>query len=225
MKRNKNCCICDGHVELHVTLQLLQKYDVKFYRCKLCGFIQSEEPYWLDEVYALPIDVIKAVDSGRHMRATKNTKFMSQFIDDNDLAPAKYLDYGSGYEALFVNQMRQLGHNFYAMDSRYPPDNSIKGTWRMKYGAITSFEGFEHLVDPHELFARMAKKTNTLIIGTTRISFSQPPQPNWNYYNRRWGAHISFYTLESFKILGGEFGFQSITTDDSFGYQRTIFTQ
>jgi hypothetical protein len=223
MKRDKHCCICDKHVEYHLTLTLLNKYDVNFYRCSQCGFIQSEDPYWLEETNARPASLIRRIDAGRKGRAAKNAKFMDGFLKNNKVSPEKYLDFGSGEEALFANEMRELGYKYYAMDGLYPPDNDIKGTWRMKYGAITAFETFKHLVDPRETFGRLAKKTNTIIIGTQRASFSQPPGPEWDYFNRRWGAHVSLYTLKSFKILGEEFGFKSVRADDTYGYPRTVF--
>jgi Zn ribbon nucleic-acid-binding protein len=48
---NITCKICNGDMTLHDTAQILNKYTVEYYHCLRCGFIQTEEPYWLDEVY------------------------------------------------------------------------------------------------------------------------------------------------------------------------------
>ena len=46
-----NCKICNTPSVEFVTKQVLTKYNVKYYRCSSCQFIQTEEPYWLDEAY------------------------------------------------------------------------------------------------------------------------------------------------------------------------------
>lgn len=50
-----NCKICGRESEYFDSALVLKRYDVKYYRCPSCGFIQTEEPYWLEESYSRAI--------------------------------------------------------------------------------------------------------------------------------------------------------------------------
>lgn len=33
----------------------MNKYDIQYFRCSQCGFVQTEEPFWLEEAYSSAI--------------------------------------------------------------------------------------------------------------------------------------------------------------------------
>ena len=45
------CKICDGAVRHLFAKKVLHKYDVAYFQCLHCRFIQTEQPYWLGEAY------------------------------------------------------------------------------------------------------------------------------------------------------------------------------
>ncbi len=47
--------ITAGQTKLLFTAKVLGKYDVQYYQCVITGFIQTEEPYWLEEAYSSAI--------------------------------------------------------------------------------------------------------------------------------------------------------------------------
>ena len=51
MKKNE-CKICNSRNEYLFKALVLNKYDVHYYKCNECGFIQTEEPFWLSEAYS-----------------------------------------------------------------------------------------------------------------------------------------------------------------------------
>jgi hypothetical protein len=51
------CKICNKANDSIFTLKILNKYEIKYYHCSCCGFLQTEEPYWLDEAYSESINV------------------------------------------------------------------------------------------------------------------------------------------------------------------------
>lgn len=59
------CKICNNLIENFDKAKVLNKYDVQYYRCPNCGFISTEEPYWLDEAYS---SAIACTDIGLIMR-------------------------------------------------------------------------------------------------------------------------------------------------------------
>jgi uncharacterized Zn finger protein len=43
-----NCKIC-GHLSQKFDVaKILNKYNVNYYCCLECGFVQTDEPYWLE---------------------------------------------------------------------------------------------------------------------------------------------------------------------------------
>ena len=54
---NMKCNICSKKSTFLFEELILLKYKVKFYHCSSCDFIQSEDPYWLNEAYLEPINI------------------------------------------------------------------------------------------------------------------------------------------------------------------------
>ena len=49
------CKICGSEASSFDSARILRKYDVDYFECPYCGFIQTEEPYWLTEAYSSAI--------------------------------------------------------------------------------------------------------------------------------------------------------------------------
>jgi hypothetical protein len=90
----------------------LNKYDVEYFRCGSCGFIQTEEPYCLDEAYS---SAICDLDLGSVSRAVLGSKLTEGVILAAFDCNAKFVDYGAGY-GIFVRMMRDDGFDFYWND-------------------------------------------------------------------------------------------------------------
>ena len=46
-----NCKLCSSISEFEFESKILNKYIIKYYRCKHCELIQTENPSWLNEAY------------------------------------------------------------------------------------------------------------------------------------------------------------------------------
>jgi hypothetical protein len=44
-----NCKICKSEVKYLFSKEILSKYNIKYYQCSTCLFIQTEKPYWQEE--------------------------------------------------------------------------------------------------------------------------------------------------------------------------------
>jgi len=51
------CKVCNLLSNYIFSAKILKKYNVQYYYCDNCGFMQTEEPYWLDEAYTEPINI------------------------------------------------------------------------------------------------------------------------------------------------------------------------
>jgi transcription initiation factor TFIIIB Brf1 subunit/transcription initiation factor TFIIB len=49
------CKICESESFYFANANILNKYNAAYFKCTNCGFVQTEEPYWLEEAYSQPI--------------------------------------------------------------------------------------------------------------------------------------------------------------------------
>src|SRR4051812_8242986 len=100
-----NCKICSSPSDFFASAVIMDKHEIKYYRCTSCGLMQTEDPYWLPESYT---EAINKSDVGlvkRNLQLSEITKsVISSFFKSN----GRYIDYGAGY-GLFVRLMRDKG--------------------------------------------------------------------------------------------------------------------
>ena len=106
------CKICQNRSTSCFNAVMLNKYDVKYYFCFHCGFLQTEEPFWLEEAYT---DTINTSDTGimhRNLRLCRITSVLIYFLFEKE---ANFIDYAGGY-GIFTRLMRDIGFNFFWHD-------------------------------------------------------------------------------------------------------------
>jgi hypothetical protein len=160
----------------------------------------------LDEAYQ---QVVSHNDVGlvaRNLELAKRTCSIIGFLFDSK---ANFLDYGGGY-GLFVRLMRDYGFDFSWYDEfssnifAYGFDANLK--MKQQFELITSFEVFEHLVDPIKEMKKIIQYSRNILF-STRLIPQPPPKPGeWVYYGVENGQHITFYTPFSLRILAEMFG-------------------
>ena len=178
---------------------ILNKYTIKYYLCPRCKYLQTEEPYWLDEAYAEPINISDTGYISRNLLISKKLTFLLYLIFDNN---GKYLDYAAGYGVL-VRMMRDIGFNFYWED-KYTDNLFSKGfEWNKDTSlqAVTAFEVFEHFVNPIEEIEHLLDISDTIIFTTELYPNHSPSPEEWWYFGLDHGQHISFYSQETLKYI------------------------
>lgn len=197
------CKICSNNSELFSRAEILYKYSIQYFKCPGCGFIQTEEPYWLEEAYS---EVINKSDIGllaRNFDLSKATKAILLFLFDKK---KKFLDYGAGY-GVFVRLMRDFGFDFFWMD-KYSENlfaKDFEATGNEKYELLTAYEVFEHLVQPVEEVANMLKYSDNILFSTFLIPSNEPKPEEWWYYALDHGQHIALYSRKSLEIIAKKF--------------------
>jgi len=210
------CKICSSNSNFLFSEQILQKYNIKYFKCDVCGFIQTEQPYWLDEAYQ---DAIASLDIGYVSRNLFYRDIVASILKRKAFnSNGKFLDYGGGY-GLFVRLMRDEGFNFYRQDT-YCKNLFAQYFDAEKagfYDLVTVFEVFEHLENPLIDVKKMLQYANSIL-------FSTELQPNieiksvndWWYFSPETGQHISFYTNKSLQCLAEKFNLNLYTNNRDF---------
>ena len=149
------CKICNSNAKQVFNSKILKKYDVKYFKCDNCGYLFTEQPYWLDEAYSRSINLS---DTGLLDRNIYFSKVLSVLIYFCFNKNGLFLDYAGGY-GVFTRLMRDIGFNFYWHDP-YTQNLFANGFEKdikpdSKFELITAFEVFEHLVSPKEEIEKM----------------------------------------------------------------------
>lgn len=197
------CKICNFDSAPFERSIILNKYDVQYYSCDHCGFIQTETPYWLEEAYS---SAIARSDIGLIGRNVKLTNFCSALIPVFYGKRGPFLDYGGG-NGMFVRMMRDRGFEFYWQD-RYSPNQFAEGfeiPQDKKIDLITAFELFEHLLQPLETIEDMFRCSDTIIFSTRLLPRWQAVPSDWWYFTPDTGQHISLYSKESLEVIAEKF--------------------
>ena len=84
------CRICLNDQEPVFSKYVLGKYHVTYYRCQQCGFLQTEDPYWLEEAYS---SVIAGTDLGYVSRNIAFAKKIEALLFKHFDVHSKFLDY------------------------------------------------------------------------------------------------------------------------------------
>jgi 2-polyprenyl-3-methyl-5-hydroxy-6-metoxy-1,4-benzoquinol methylase len=203
------CKICSSNSGPFSGAEILNKYKIQYFKCPECGFIQTEEPFWLEEAYS---EVINRSDIGliaRNIVLSNTTKIILKFLFGKN---KKFLDYGAGY-GVFVRLMRDFGFDFYWTDKF--SDNLFAKDFEAdltgKYELLTAYEVFEHLVQPAEELEEMLKHSDSILFSTFLVPASNPKPGEWWYYAPDHGQHIALYSKKSLEVLAKKFNLNLYT--------------
>ena len=197
-----NCRICEGKNEIIFSKKILFKYDINYYHCKNCGFVQTETPYWLKESYLNPINFS---DTGIVARNLTLTRICSSLIYLLFKRNNKFLDFAGGY-GFFTRIMRDIGFDFYWKDI-YTSNLLARGfEWNdtLKIELLTAFEVFEHLEFPLKELEEMLKISNNILFSTEIIP-KENQMNNWWYLATEHGQHIAFYSETTLKFIAEKY--------------------
>ena len=212
---SKTCKICGSSSHYFANAQILQRYDVSYFQCSVCKFIQTEEPYWLEEAYS---KAIASSDVGLVYRNTLmadlTAKILYNFFDHN----AKFLDYGGGY-GLFVRLMRDKGFDFYwedkYCDNIFAQGFEFKSKLHSPILLITAFELFEHFIDPIDEIEKILEISSNILFSTQLLPQNNPKPSEWWYFTPHEGQHISIFTKEALDFIAQKYNLNLYTDGSS----------
>lgn len=199
-----NCKICSSEVKKNFKKKILNKYDVQFFHCNNCGFLFTEEPYWLAEAYNSAINISDTGILDRNIYFSKVVSSLIYFFFDKE---GVFLDYAGGY-GIFTRLMRDIGFDFYWSD-KYSQNLLARGfeykkIKKAQVEALTAFEVFEHLVDPLEEINKMLAVSENIFFSTKLLP--EPVPEDWWYFGFNHGQHIAFYSRDTLTFIANKNG-------------------
>lgn len=198
------CKICGQNSKEIFTHQILNQFDVKYFQCPHCNFVQTENPFWLEIAYQ---DSMNFGDTGQLIRNENAAKVITALVYFFFNKKGKFLDYAAGY-GILVRKMRDIGLDFYWFD-KFTPNLIGKGFERdnkpCRFEMITSFECFEHLENPVQEIEILLKETDSILFTTNLVSAPAPKPEDWWYYGFSHGQHISLYNKKTIAYLAKKF--------------------
>ncbi len=197
------CRICNHKTKEFKNTTIMHKYKIDYFYCKECGFIQTEPPYWLEEAYS---ESINLTDTGIMKRNQTLVNFSTIVICLFFKKHNKFVDYAGGY-GIFTRLMRDIGFDFYWSD-KYTNNLLAKGfnyNQNERYDLLTSFESFEHFINPIEEIEKMFKISENILFSTTLTPIEKPLHEKWDYYALEHGQHISFYSIKTMYYIADKY--------------------
>lgn len=198
-----NCKVCGNNCEEKFEGLILGKYTVKYYFCPVCEYLQTEEPYWLEEAYKEPI---APEDTGILQRNLNNRVTTASVISCFFDMDKKFLEYAGGY-GILTRLMRDIGFDF-VWNDKFSSNLFARGFEYKssdKIELITAYEVLEHLDSPMEELEQMFKIANNILFTQTLLPLPVPKINKWWYYAASSGQHISFYTNKTLDTVAKNF--------------------
>lgn len=206
------CRVCGAEAEQLWVGRLLD-VDVQYYECARCGYVQTENPYWLDRAYA---NAINDSDTGIIARNLINTRIVIATLWLLGKVDEKVVDYAGGY-GILVRLLRDQGID--ALWSDPYCDNVVARGFEHtdeRAALVTAFEAFEHFVDPSAELKRMLSIAPNVLLSTLVIPTPAPPHGNWWYYGREHGQHVGLYRVKTLRALAEKHGKTLVTDGNSY---------
>ena len=212
------CRVCAEPAEEFDRALVLRRHEVQYLRCAGCGFIQTEEPYWLEEAYS---SAIARQDVGILGRNLRNEQLTAAVLNLLYPQATQLVDYGAGH-GIFVRLMRDRGFPF-VWNDLYASNDYARGfeyEAGRRYEFLTAFEVLEHFVDPVVELGAMMEIADTLFVSTMLLPEPAPKVADWWYYTPTSGQHVSLYTARSLQLLAERFGRSVVSAGDFHLFSR-----
>ena len=196
------CRLCGGKSAQTFRHKVIAKYDVDYFQCEKCEGIQTELPYWLDEVYTSDIQPEDLNYLSRNLGVYHRIQYFLKYLPIK--ANPVVLDFGGGL-GLVPRLLRENGVNAFNYDT-YTKSPFVDVKWDgTRPDFIVSSEVFEHLADPAaELGELFAHQPDFVYVRTWRY-FSQGK--DWDYFGPEHGAHVFIYTDKSMEFIADKYGY------------------
>lgn len=187
---------------------MLQKYEVCYFQCSICGSLQTEAPYWLNEAYSSNLNDLDTGAAHRNLDSLAASLTVANLLNFTNI-----VDIGGG-DGLLCRLLRDHGKNAYVSDSYARPvyAQGFTDPDFVRSDMLTAFEVFEHFAEPAREIAKLfSGEPSALLIMTTPYAGQES---DWAYLIPETGHHIFFYTEQAFSYIAKKYGYEVFRHND-----------
>lgn len=197
------CKICQEPVTRFADALILGKYPATYFRCGSCGFVQLENPVWLEEAYSHAISRLDVGIMQRNLVCADITAALIRLLTPR---AHRFLDFGGGHGTL-VRMMRDRGFDFRWSDvfAQNLHARGFEHESGMKYDLVVSFEVLEHLLSPLDEIRSIMDMGDSVFVSTLLLPEPTPQPGDWWYYALNSGQHISLYSRRALECIAKRF--------------------
>ena len=213
----EKCRLCGGILLDKFELKVLGKYDVQYKECTQCLSLQTETPYWLDEVYGQ--DNLSNTDTGAVQRNL--TVFTVCYTLFRLLNFKNIIDFGGG-DGLLCRLLRDHNANCYVKDKYATPTYAQGYTEQdfIKPDLIMAFEVLEHLSNPMTELDEIFAFNSDAALFSTEI-YKNHTQ-DWWYLSAESGQHVFFYSYKSLEMIAEKYNYDLIVNGNFILFVKNI---
>ena len=209
-----NCRLCNSLIGNPFSEAELLGHKIKYFECAQCKYVQTEEPFWLDEAYASSIN---KSDTGIMARNLSNVRLVLATLTLMRKRTEKVVDYAGGHGFL-VRLLRDKGIDALWSDP-YSENLVARGFEYQKENEsallVTAFEAFEHFIRPVDEMGKLLSVSSNILLTTTLVPDPTPTPSDWWYYGLDHGQHIGFFRVNTLEHLAKEFHLNLISDGKS----------
>jgi len=208
----QRCRACGG-TALPIWKGSLLDLSVQYSECPRCGYVQTENPYWLERAYSAPIN---ASDTGIMSRNLSNTGITIAALVLLSRLRGRVVDCAGGM-GILVRLLRDVGVDAFWSDPYC--ENSLARGFEYSTGTadlVTAFEAFEHFTEPAKELDRLLQISPNILLSTALIPNPTPPAGEWWYYGPEHGQHVGFFRVGTLQKLAVDRGKHLVTDGCSY---------
>lgn len=205
----KNCRCCKKNLNNQLFSAEILKKKIAYFECYNCGYVQTEEPFWLKDAYS---SAINNSDTGIMSRNLYNVSLVLATLTLMKSRSYPVVDYAGGHGFL-VRLLRDIGVDAFWSDP-YCENLVARGFEfenKNKAELVTAFESFEHFLNPFDEMTKLLDIAPNILLTTNIIPDPAPKPSDWWYYGLDHGQHIGFYRLRTLKYLANKFNLNLIS--------------
>lgn len=210
-EKNKTCeCRVCGDTSIEIFNGTLLDLNVSYFECQTCGYVQTENPYWLERAYQ---NAINDSDTGIMARNLLNARVALATLICLKKTKGKVVDYAGGY-GILVRLLRDYGIDAFWFDQYC--DNLLANGFEYQHDdhvdLVTVFEAFEHFVEPAAELEKLLAIAPNILLSTQIIAAPAPTLADWWYYGNHHGQHIGFFRVRTLEFLAKKYN-KHLSTD------------